>query len=278
MTPEPRYEGDYGDHVEAAHRVLVDVGQVLQSFREAIVLVGGWVPDLLLPDAEPAHVGSIDVDLALDVGKLSDGRYADLLKLLLDTRRYRPGEKDFQLVTDVDLEDGEAPIRVEVEFLAPANVRLKKNRPKRIEGFRVLRFPACAAAFVAPTEVAVSGPMVSGVPNTVRVRVASLADFIIMKCHALEGRDKPKDVYDICYCLDEYPGGIEALADNWRSRRNDVLVEGAIRILSERFATVDYYGPQQLATFHASPNRAESDMHARRAFELVQKVLGLLQS
>jgi tRNA nucleotidyltransferase/poly(A) polymerase len=132
MTPEPRYEGDYGDRqVEAAHRVLVDVGQVLQSFREAIVLVGGWVPDLLLPDAEPAHVGSIDVDLALDVGKLGDGRYADLLKLLLDTRRYRPGEKDFQLVTDVDLGDREAPIRVEVEFMAPATVRLKKKARTR---------------------------------------------------------------------------------------------------------------------------------------------------
>jgi hypothetical protein len=242
-----------------------------------MVLVGGWVPDLLLPDAEPAHVGSIDVDLALDAVKLGDGRYADLLNLLLDTQRYRPGEKDFQLVTAVDLGDGDPPIRVEVEFLAPADVKLKKNRPKRIEGFRVLQSSACAAAFVAPTEVAVSGPMVSGVPNTVRIRVASLADFIIMKCHALEGRDKPKDVYDICYCLDEYPGGIEALADNWRGRRGEALVEGAIRILGEKFATVDYYGPRQLATFHASPSKAESDMHARRAFELVQKLLGLLQ-
>ncbi len=278
MTQEPRYESDYSDRqVEAARRVLVDVGQVLQSFRDAIVLVGGWVPDLLLPDAEPAHVGSIDVDLALDAVKLGDGRYADLLKLLLDTRRYRRGDKHFQLVTDVDLADRQAPIRVEVEFLAPAEVKLKKNRPKRLQGFRVQQFSACSAAFVAPTEVAVSGPMVSGVSNIVRVRVASLADFIIMKCHALEGRDKPKDVYDICYCLDEYPGGIEVLADNWRSRRAEVLVEGAIRVLGEKFPTVDHYGPRQLAAFHASPGKAESDMHARRAFELVQKLLGLLQ-
>ena len=92
MNPEPRHEGDYSDRqVDAARRVLVDVGQVLASFRDAIVVVGGWVPDLLLPGAEPEHVGSIDVDLALDAAKLEDGRYAELLKLLLDTGRYEKG-------------------------------------------------------------------------------------------------------------------------------------------------------------------------------------------
>ena len=35
----------------AARRVLVDVGQVLASFVECLVVLGGWTPDLLLPDA-----------------------------------------------------------------------------------------------------------------------------------------------------------------------------------------------------------------------------------
>jgi uncharacterized protein YfaS (alpha-2-macroglobulin family) len=59
------------------------------------VLVGGWVPDLLIEDADEKHVGSIDVDLALDAGKLNEGRYAEMLNLLLNTKRYRQGEKDF---------------------------------------------------------------------------------------------------------------------------------------------------------------------------------------
>jgi hypothetical protein len=67
MSPEPLHEGDYKERqVEAARRVLVDVGQVLASFEDAFVVVGGWVPDLLLSASVPAHVGSIDVDLALD--------------------------------------------------------------------------------------------------------------------------------------------------------------------------------------------------------------------
>jgi hypothetical protein len=158
VSPEPRFEGEYTPRqVEAARRVLVDVGQVLASFGDAIVVVGGWVPDLLLPAQASGHIGSIDVDLALDAVKLADGRYAELLKLLLDSGRYEKGDKDFQLVSSVDLADGDAPVRVEVEFLASDDVVLKKNHPKLVEGFRVLRFPAFAAAFTSPVSIDLSG-------------------------------------------------------------------------------------------------------------------------
>lgn len=275
MTLEPRHEADYADRqVQAARRVLVDVGQVLASFDDAVVVVGGWVPDLLLPNTVPSHIGSIDVDLALDAAKLGDGRYAQLLKLLLDTGRYSKGDKDFQLVATVDPGDGEVPVRVDVEFLAPDDVKLTRNPTKLIEGFRVLRFPAFAAAFTSPVNVELAGAMVSGAANTVHLRVASLPDFLIMKGHAIGGRDKPKDVYDLCYCLDEFPDAIEVVAANWRQRKTDTLVIGAVEILQEKFKTVDHYGPQQLAIFHSGGSPDEGPFHARRAFELVQKLLG----
>jgi hypothetical protein len=148
MNQEPRHQGEYDSRqTEAARRVLVDIGQVLASFHDCMVVVGGWVPDLLLSGVDEPHVGSIDVDIALDANKLSDGRYAELLKLLLDTRRYRMGAKPFQLVTEVDLGDGEGRVQVEVEFLAPTEVKLEKNRPKLLKGFRVLQTESCGAAF-----------------------------------------------------------------------------------------------------------------------------------
>lgn len=67
MNPEPRQRNDYSPRqVEAAHRVLVDIGQVLASFRDCLVLIGGWVPELLLAQADEPHIGSIDVDLAIE--------------------------------------------------------------------------------------------------------------------------------------------------------------------------------------------------------------------
>jgi tRNA nucleotidyltransferase/poly(A) polymerase len=105
MRQEPRHQGECDSRqTEAARPVLVDIGQALASFRDCMVVVGGWVPDLLLSGVEEPHVGSIDVDIALNANKLSDGRYAELLKLLLGTRRYRLGDKPFQLVTETALE------------------------------------------------------------------------------------------------------------------------------------------------------------------------------
>jgi hypothetical protein len=277
VNPEPRQRDDYSPRqIEAARRVRVDLGQVLAAFEDCLVVVGGWVPDLLLEQADEPHVGSIDVDLALDANRLSGGRYADLLKLLLDTNRYEPGGKPFQLVVKVDLKDGEKPIEVEVEFLAPREVKLKKNRPKLLEGFRVLQADACGAAFHAPVEKEISGRTVRGASNTVRLRIASLPDFLVMKAHALAGRDKPKDAYDLCYCLEHYPEGMRALAAQWTNRRKEKDVVRAIEILREKFAAVDAFGPGQVVEFHGSTDGETQAMQSRRAFELMQQFLSYL--
>jgi len=186
MNNEPRHQAEYDSRqVQAARRVLVDLGQVLAAFQDCLVVVGGWVPDLLILEAEEAHVGSIDVDVALDAAKLNEGRYAELLKLLFDTRRYRPGAQPFQLLTEVDLGDGGQPIQVEVEFLAPKEVKLKKNKPKLLQNFRVLQADGCGTAFNDPVEIELVGQTIRGADNKVRLRVASLPDFLVMKAMPL---------------------------------------------------------------------------------------------
>ncbi len=277
MTPEPRQRDDYGARqITAAHRVLVDLGQVLAAFKDSLVIVGGWTPDLLLPHADEPHIGSIDVDLALDAAKLGEGRYAELIELLLNTKRYRPGAKDFQLEVEVDLQDGELPVLVEVDFLAAQDVKLKKHKPKLLEGFRVLKAEGCNVAFHAPVEITIPGENVRGTPNTVHMRVVLLADFVLMKAHAIGGRDKPKDVYDLCYALVEYPGGLAALAADWNPRISQPDVAKAVAILAEKFPAVNAFGPQQLVEFHNSPSDEERAMQARQAFEQVQALLLLL--
>lgn len=278
MTLEPRNEEDYNPRqVEAARRVLVDVGQVLASFADCLVVVGGWTPDLLMTDANEPHIGSIDVDLALDAEKLDEGRYAELLQLLLNTKRYRKGAKDFQLVVVVDLNDGEQAVQVEVEFLAPKEAKLRTNRPKLLEDFRVLQAEGCGVAFHAPVALKLPGKNVRGATNTVQLRVVSLPDFLVMKAYAIAGRDKPKDTYDLCYCLEHFSGGMETLADDWKKRFGEKDVAKAIEILREKFAAVEAFGPQQLVEFHGSPDAESRAMQSRRAYELVQRFLHLLE-
>jgi hypothetical protein len=278
MTVEPRTRHDYGEReTRAAHRVLVDLGQVLGSwFKDSIVVVGGWVPDLLVHDPGEVHVGSIDVDLALDAEKLREGRYAEIVKSLLATGRYTQTKKPFRLRATVELGDGGPAVVVDVDFLKTFEKRRNRRGPRLAPGFRPLDADGCAAAFRQPALVPIDGHTISGAENRVQVLVASVADFLVMKSYALAGRDKPKDAYDICYCLDHAEGGIEPLAHSWRERRPDPLVEGAIKHLREKFSSVTAYGAQQVAAFYDATTREERELRARRAFELVARFLEIL--
>jgi len=277
MNLEPRQREDYSDRqIEAAHRVLVDLGQVLAAFADCLVVVGGWIPDLLMPEADEPHVGSIDVDLALDAEKLAAGRYAELLKALLSIARYKQSDEPFKLYAEVDLQDGQPPVRVDVDFLKSPDSKTKRNKPKLTENFRPLDASGCNAAFENPELIVITGKMIKGQTNKVKFRVASIPDFLIMKSYALANRDKPKDTYDICYCLDNYPGGLNKLAANWKQRAGKKDVLKAIEILKEKFAAVDSYGPVQVVEFHNSTNAVEREQQARRAFELVQEFLRLV--
>jgi len=124
--------------------------------------------------------------------------------------------------------------------------------------------------------VLIEGQMISGVQNRVSLLVASLPDFLVMKAHALAGRDKPKDAYDLCFCLDYAPGGMEAIARAWRERSSDPLISAAIEHLKVKFATVASYGPQQVAAFYEATSREERDRHCRHAYELVSRFLALI--
>jgi hypothetical protein len=277
LNNEPRHESEYSPRqTEAARRVLIDLGQVLSAFEDCLVVVGGWVPDLLLKDAEEPHVGSIDVDLALDPAKLTDGRYARLVETLLTTRRYKQSEDPFKLFTEVDLGDGRRAVRVDVDFLKPAEVKLKKNKPKLMGGFRPLDAAGCAAAFSHPELVVLAGQMPRGGTNTVQFRVASVPDFLVMKSYALKKRDKPKDAYDICYCLDHYPGGATKIAEVWNVQPRKKHVTEAIAILHEKFGELGAYGPSQVIEFHNSTDVGERERQQRRAYELVIHFLSML--
>jgi hypothetical protein len=65
MKPEKLHAADYtASEVEAAKRVMIEVAQNLGEYADACVVVGGWVPELLLPEAEPKHTGAETFDLA----------------------------------------------------------------------------------------------------------------------------------------------------------------------------------------------------------------------
>lgn len=101
--------------VTAAKSVLVELAHLLGEYRKDIVLIGGWVPELLIQGAEEPHVGSMDIDLALNHLTLGEAGYATIGKLLLD-RGYIEGEQPFIYFREFMVEGRQ--YRVQVDLLA----------------------------------------------------------------------------------------------------------------------------------------------------------------
>ena len=84
MSPlEPQSAADYDDRsTQAVKSVLLEIGQILGSYKGKFVVVGGLIPWLLQNDEDMPHVGTLDIDLGLDPSALADGEYANLIQLL----------------------------------------------------------------------------------------------------------------------------------------------------------------------------------------------------
>ncbi len=167
MTPqEPQSAADYHDRTTAAVKtVLVEIGQILGSFKGKFAIVGGAVPWLLLGNEDMPHVGTLDVDVGLDAEALGDGEYAQLIESLRGHGYQQREElRRFQLVRQVPTEDG-APIDVIVDFLMPRDAEIVKNVPPLISDFAVQRADGADLALRFYQFVAIAGPMPSGGTN-----------------------------------------------------------------------------------------------------------------
>lgn len=81
------------------------------------------------------------------------------------------------------------------------------------------------------------------------IAVFSIPALLAMKGHALAGRYKPKDAYDIYYCVRNYPEGIDALAQECRPLLGHESGERGFRYIADKFDTFEGYGPTCVRRF-----------------------------
>ena len=229
--------------------VLVEIGQILGSFQGKFAVIGGAVPWLLLSNEDMPHVGTLDVDLGLDAEALGDGEYATLVAALME-HGYRQREelRRFQLARQVSAAEG-GPIDIIVDFLMPRDAEIVKNVPPLINEFAVQRADGADLALRFYQMVAITGPMPAGGTNRVEIAVCSIPALLAMKGHAIAGRYKQKDAYDVYYCIRNYPNGIEALAEACRPLLDHPSGARGYRLLAEKFDVVDGYGPTCIRRF-----------------------------
>jgi len=228
---------DYtAEAVEAAKSVLIELMHLLGEYRDDIVLIGGWVPELLLPQEPRPHVGSMDIDLALNHLKIQDG-YKRIEELLLGRGYYQEeGRQPFIFFRDVPV-NGKT-VKVQVDLLSGEYEGTGKGRRDRVT-----------------------------------IRVASIVPFFVMKGMALDERLKEKDAWDIYYCIQAYPGGIEALAEEFRPHLSHGLVQEGLAKIAKHFADIKSIGPKFVVDFEDTDDPDEVERITRDAFERVHAFL-----
>ena len=263
------------DAVEAAKSVLVELVHILGEYRDEMIIVGGWVPFLLMPDAS-GHVGSTDVDIALDHLAENDEVYARISEVLTDHDYVQDARQPFIWFKDVVF-DGADAVTVEVDFLAGEyGGTARGHRTQRVQDIKPRKARGADLLFDESVERQIEARLPSGVLDRVTVKVAGVVPYLVMKSSALDSRVKEKDAYDIWFTLANYPGGVAAVAGEFVPFAAHGLVLEAVAILESKFASPEHFGPASVALFLEDEGE-EAERIKRDAYERVQALIAELR-
>ncbi|MCZ7625382.1 MAG: hypothetical protein M5R38_05700 [Candidatus Methylomirabilis sp.] len=241
---------DYtAEAAEACKAVLIELIHLMGEFRDHMVVVGGWVPALLLPEAPEPHSGTLDIDLALDFTRIPDDSYRTILQALA-ARGYRQDRtQPFRFFREVTV-SGRDPVVVEVDLLAGEYGGTgPDHRTQPVQDVRARKARGCDLVFTEPVSASLEGELPGGGRDRVRFLVAGIVPWLVMKGMALSDRFKEKDAYDIYYCVRFYPGGPPGLATAFRPHLGNKLVREGLEKIRDQFLSVDHAGPQWVADF-----------------------------
>lgn len=248
--------------IAASRAVRIEVLNVLGAFRDQIVLVGGWVPELLYPNR--GHPGSLDVDLAVSRYALGGNVYQTILQRLLNAGyTHVTGPTRFtKPVAGV-----EEPVKV--DLISGQYESGQKSKSIQVDQLEVNTLRGTDLAFEACREIHVCGRMPDGTHNTVSVRIVEPQAFILIKAFALDERLKEKDAYDIYFVLRNYRPNVESLAGRVHGLLSNGLARAGFDLLKLKSATLQAVGPSWAAQMAAE--QGEDHAQAQRsAYEYAQ--------
>jgi len=265
------------DAVDACYAVMVELFTVLGEFRDNIVLVGGWIPYLLLEEKRDEHTASMDIDIALDNDNITDDTYATILQLL-DEHGYEQSEKQPFIFYRYMPVENDAPIKVEIDLLSGEyGGTSHSHRTQRIQDVQPRKARGSDLAFDHYIEFPLTGTMPDGAQNEVKIKIAAIVPFLVMKGMALWTSPKQKHPYDIYFMVRHYPGGTDALVDEFEPFTDNTLVREGLGKIRTKFETVDDIGPSWITDFEVIDSEEERAQVKRDAFERVNAFLDKLE-
>lgn len=277
-------------------RLLVSLLRGLGPYREHVRLVGGLCPRYLCPAAPPrvpAHVGTTDVDLVVNILLLNQPEAYATLSQNLHRMGFKKG-----------LGEGGRPVswrwerRIEgrgsllLEFLKDAG----DGTPGRIEtipetGITALAIPHAAMVLDWFDVVDVTAELLDGSGKaTETVRYADIVSFTCLKILAFNDRAARKDAADLEHVLRYFSADLTLTAARFNERiatgPHSAAARQCLDLLRKRFATTpeaqgwEKDGPGAAALFwlgDAVEDRDARIARQRNVAGLMEALLGLIR-
>lgn len=252
---KPQHRDLYDKQVtEDCERVLVTLLRGLGPWKKSVFLVGGLVPRYLVnrrPPDVPAHAGTGDVDLVVDVAILAETEAYETLEENLKRMGFSRAENAQGKLTSwrwkVRLEHGAVLV---IEFLAD-EPSLRGGRPQELPGkgnVSAINIPFASMVLDLHETREVTAELLGERGRaTETVAYADVVSFTCLKAFAYDDRHEGKDAHDLVYCLEHGEGGVGGAVERFRMALDGPHAEAihaALGKLRQRFCSADGEGYQ----------------------------------
>lgn len=278
-----RLAGDFDPAlIDSSKSALIDLVRTLTPYSRAIILIGGWVPWLLIRDhlregETFTHVGSIDIDFVVDPAGVPTGSSPSMTELLIAAGWARIPLKHFGFERSVVGRDQVAR-DIQVDFLtsAPGDEVDQYLHRELQPDFRAKTLKGAEISFKHHAPHRVSRSLPDGAEESVEVEMLDAVGCLGTKGIALGARFKHKDAYDIVSILDNYGAGVKEVADLVRPFAHEAPLSGALQVIQEKFATDRSDGPNWYADFLQPGDETSRRRLQQRAYQLSSEFFRLV--
>lgn len=297
MVKPATLDGYSDQHTLDCERVLVTLLRGLGPWKDSIYLIGGLTPRYLVParpPVVPAHAGTMDVDIVIDLQILADTQayqtLEDNFKRLGFERALNEKQQKLSWRWQTKTEHGAVMV---LELLADApDIAGGKVQPLPTDGtISALNIPHSSIVFDQHQVTEIQAELLgdNGVA-TEKVKHANLLSFTCLKALAFDQRNERKDAHDLVYCIEHAPQGLNAAAEAFRKEfegKHGDVVRASLAILRSRFASDGKTeghrkdGPVSVAKFELGESDDEGQRDARvlrqrEVNDLIERMLSLI--
>ncbi len=255
MTDKPRYASEYrSEQVELVRATCLYVATKLGDMMADLVIVGGLVPSLIvdqstLPESVDAHVGTMNLDVGLQLALLDEERYRELTGRFRDAGfsmdRNEAGNPTRQrwAITGTD--------KVTVDFLIPPSHKGDRGgRLRDIEpDFAAVIAPGLQCAFRDRQRVTIEGRTLFGEKARRDVWVCGAGAYVVLKALAFDSRGENKDAYDLFYVVRNFGAEVDDVVSKLQPLLDDAEARTALDVLRRDFTDPESTGPIRVAEF-----------------------------